>query len=316
MVRVLNPGSEALSREDAYALLVKEDLAPPRISREDKRKALVAHIEGDAVAGIQVATLDSEAARDLAYAALAETGAVEPVATEAQVDEALAAFFFYERYVGAPGRRGACGPVRARRHRTPPWRDADRRPPPRCAIPRLDLFPCRDRARHHLWRDAGHQHGPWRVHHDGRLHGLCGAALCARLHALDRAGPAPGLCRDIRRGRRDGASGDPLALPPAARDAAGDLRDLHRAPATCEEHLRHPGAAPDRTGLARRVVDPERRGLDQLHPDRDLRSGAHLPCALPLRDEPHPRGARGARGDAEPADGGVPWGSTPTGSTC
>ena len=102
MVRVLNPGSEALSREDAYALLVKEDLAPPRISREDKRKALVAHIEGDAVAGIQVATLDSEAARDLAYAALAETGAVEPVATEAQVDEALAAFFFYERYVGAP----------------------------------------------------------------------------------------------------------------------------------------------------------------------------------------------------------------------
>ncbi|MEO0718986.1 MAG: hypothetical protein AAFZ06_08935, partial [Pseudomonadota bacterium] len=32
----------------------------------------------------------------------AETGAVEPVATEAQVAEALAAFTFFERYSAAP----------------------------------------------------------------------------------------------------------------------------------------------------------------------------------------------------------------------
>ncbi|MEL6643294.1 MAG: urea ABC transporter permease subunit UrtB [Pseudomonadota bacterium] len=102
IARVLRVGSEALSEDDAYALLVRAELAEPRITREEKRNALVANIEDGAVAGIQVATLDSEAARDLAYAALAETGAVEPVATEAEVVEALAAFTFFERYSAAP----------------------------------------------------------------------------------------------------------------------------------------------------------------------------------------------------------------------
>ena len=102
VARILKVGSEALPREAAYDALVAADLAKPRISRDDKRNALLANIDGDTVAGVQVATLDTEDARDLAYAALADQGVVDPVATEAEVDETLAGFTFYERYTGSP----------------------------------------------------------------------------------------------------------------------------------------------------------------------------------------------------------------------
>ena len=102
VVRLLNPGDEALPRDAAYQLLVNSELAPPLISRDEKREALVANIDGTQVAGIQIASLNTEDARDVAYAALAEQGIVEPVATEADVDEALDGFVFYEQYVGAP----------------------------------------------------------------------------------------------------------------------------------------------------------------------------------------------------------------------
>lgn len=100
--RILKPGSEALSREDAYDLLVRAELARPRISLDDQRQALIANIADGQVAGIQVATLDTQAARDMAYAALAEQGTVTAAATEAEVNERLTNHVFYERYVGAP----------------------------------------------------------------------------------------------------------------------------------------------------------------------------------------------------------------------
>uniref|UniRef100_UPI003B51BA9A urea ABC transporter permease subunit UrtB n=1 Tax=Roseovarius indicus TaxID=540747 RepID=UPI003B51BA9A len=102
VARELKPGSEALSLEAAYDLLVSEGIAKPRISRADKRAALVANIEDGSVAGVQVAKLDSESARDMAYAALAETGVVDPVAAESEIDAALSSQVFFERYVGAP----------------------------------------------------------------------------------------------------------------------------------------------------------------------------------------------------------------------
>ncbi|MEM7753231.1 MAG: urea ABC transporter permease subunit UrtB [Pseudomonadota bacterium] len=101
IARILAPGTEALARDAAYEVLVRAELAKPRISRDDKRAALIANIDAGTVAGVQVASLDSEDARDLAYAALAREGVVEAVATEAEVDETLASFTFFERYVGA-----------------------------------------------------------------------------------------------------------------------------------------------------------------------------------------------------------------------
>ncbi|WP_299046288.1 urea ABC transporter permease subunit UrtB [uncultured Tateyamaria sp.] len=92
------PGSDDLSTASAYDLLVSKGFAVGRISRDAQKAALIANIDGDQVAGIKVASLDSETARDLAYAALAAQGSVEPAATDADVDAALAAHVFFERY--------------------------------------------------------------------------------------------------------------------------------------------------------------------------------------------------------------------------
>ncbi|MDJ0626766.1 MAG: urea ABC transporter permease subunit UrtB [Rhodobacter sp.] len=101
IARILVPGTD-LARDDAYTLLVETGLAPPRISRENQRAALIAHIVGGEVAGIQVADLNTDAARDLAYAELARRDQVDALATEADVDAALAAHSFYETFSAAP----------------------------------------------------------------------------------------------------------------------------------------------------------------------------------------------------------------------
>ncbi|WP_121062171.1 urea ABC transporter permease subunit UrtB [Chachezhania antarctica] len=101
IARTLTPGTDALPRAQAYNLLVEEGLTPPAITASDRRNALIANVENGSVAGIQVADLNTEAARDLAYAELARAGTVEQLATEADVDRALAAHFFFERFIGA-----------------------------------------------------------------------------------------------------------------------------------------------------------------------------------------------------------------------
>ncbi|MEL7344519.1 MAG: urea ABC transporter permease subunit UrtB, partial [Pseudomonadota bacterium] len=101
VVGAIDVGSDALSAEDAFTVLVDKDLAAPRISREDQKAALIANIDGGQVAGIQIASLDTENARDLAYTALAELGTVEPAATAADVARALDEYVFFERYNAA-----------------------------------------------------------------------------------------------------------------------------------------------------------------------------------------------------------------------
>ncbi|MCC1492947.1 urea ABC transporter permease subunit UrtB [Cognatishimia sp. F0-27] len=100
--RVLAPGSEALPKDQAYDLLVSEALAPPPLAPDAKRQALIDNSDGSAVAGIAVASLDTEAARDLAYAALVEQGLAEPAATGLEIETALERFVFFEIYTGAP----------------------------------------------------------------------------------------------------------------------------------------------------------------------------------------------------------------------
>jgi urea transport system permease protein len=102
VVGVVTPGSDALSREAAFATLVEAGLAAQPISRGDQRAALVANISNGAVAGIQVADLNSEASRDLAYAELARQGLVEAAATQSDIDAALDSHVFYGRFIGAP----------------------------------------------------------------------------------------------------------------------------------------------------------------------------------------------------------------------
>ncbi|MDF0599808.1 urea ABC transporter permease subunit UrtB [Psychromarinibacter sp. C21-152] len=98
LARVLTPGTEALSKVDAYEELVDADLAPPLIDRDAQKAALVTHLADGEVAGIQVADLNTEATRDMAYAELVRRGAVEAAATQSEIDDILAGFSFYEVY--------------------------------------------------------------------------------------------------------------------------------------------------------------------------------------------------------------------------
>ncbi|MEO1138563.1 MAG: urea ABC transporter permease subunit UrtB [Pseudomonadota bacterium] len=95
-------GSDALSRDAAYAALVNAGLARPAIEKSDIVAALRANIEDGAVAGIRVATLDTDAARAMAYTELAKAGVVEPTATDEEIDTTLESYVFFERFVGAP----------------------------------------------------------------------------------------------------------------------------------------------------------------------------------------------------------------------
>ncbi len=95
---ILTPGTGALPRDEAYAMLVSAELAPARISREDQRAVLAANIVEGRVGGVPVATLNTEAARDRAYAALVAEGLTEPIPTEQDVNAALNAHVFFDAY--------------------------------------------------------------------------------------------------------------------------------------------------------------------------------------------------------------------------
>ncbi|WP_136684370.1 urea ABC transporter permease subunit UrtB [Falsirhodobacter xinxiangensis] len=91
------PVSE-LGREGAYDLLVSAGLAPARLTRDAAQAALVANIADGQVAGIAVASLNTQAARDDAYSALEAAGTVPPAATEDEVDAALDSATFADVY--------------------------------------------------------------------------------------------------------------------------------------------------------------------------------------------------------------------------
>ncbi len=95
--RRLVPGRDVTEAE-AYDILVAQGLAPARISLEDQRAALAAHIEGGAVGGVPLADLATRDGRDRAYTALEAAGTVTAAATAAEVEAAVAAHRFYEIY--------------------------------------------------------------------------------------------------------------------------------------------------------------------------------------------------------------------------
>ena len=98
VARVLEPGSEFLTVDDAYAQLVAARLAPAMVSTEDIRAALIANISEGSVGGFAVADLDTDEARLAAYQALAAQGIVPSSPTEQEIADALAAHTFFESY--------------------------------------------------------------------------------------------------------------------------------------------------------------------------------------------------------------------------
>jgi urea transport system permease protein len=82
----------------AYDRLVAAQLAPPRISQEEVLAALTANVSGGTVAGFPTAQLNTIAARERAYAALADAGLVPPLVTEAERQAMVDAHSFFLVY--------------------------------------------------------------------------------------------------------------------------------------------------------------------------------------------------------------------------
>ncbi|WP_375689170.1 urea ABC transporter permease subunit UrtB [Pseudooceanicola sp. LIPI14-2-Ac024] len=98
VARELRPGSDALSEEAAYALLVSNGMAPARLTPQDQRNALSANLADGAVGGVPVGDLSTTEARDRAYEGLVLAGLAPPAATGEEVEAALEAHTFYDQY--------------------------------------------------------------------------------------------------------------------------------------------------------------------------------------------------------------------------
>ncbi|MEM6440438.1 MAG: urea ABC transporter permease subunit UrtB, partial [Pseudomonadota bacterium] len=97
VARALTPG-EDLALDDALALLVEAGALAAPIDRDARDAALEGAVENGRVAGVEVASLGTEAARDLAYAALARAGDAPAAATPEEIEVALAGHGFFEVY--------------------------------------------------------------------------------------------------------------------------------------------------------------------------------------------------------------------------
>ncbi len=98
VARLLKPGTEALPRETAYAMLSDADLAPPRISLDAVRAALVDNIADGRVGGLPVEDMSDPDKRVAAYNTLAGAGLVPPYLDDEAVTAAVEAHSFAEVY--------------------------------------------------------------------------------------------------------------------------------------------------------------------------------------------------------------------------
>ena len=97
VAQVLQIGTD-ITPTEAYRRLVAAELAPPLITKSAIREALVANVAQGRVGGVAVADLNTDAARAVAYDALATAGIVAPRVTDADQADALAAHTFYLAY--------------------------------------------------------------------------------------------------------------------------------------------------------------------------------------------------------------------------
>ncbi len=97
VAQVLTIGAD-LTAQDAYDRLVAAELAPALVTSPQIREALVANIVGGMVGGVAVRSLNTDAARAVAYDALAAEGLVAPRVTPEAQEAAIAAHVFYLQY--------------------------------------------------------------------------------------------------------------------------------------------------------------------------------------------------------------------------
>ncbi len=99
VARRLEPGSGDLGTADAHALMVAADVAAPIPGPEARKQALIDNIVDGAVAGVPVARLDTDAARDAAYLQLAASGVVPTYDPERSMADVVADEMFFAVYI-------------------------------------------------------------------------------------------------------------------------------------------------------------------------------------------------------------------------
>lgn len=97
VAQILEVGDD-LTQTEAYRVLVDADLAPATVSPEDIVSTLTAQIEDGRVAGIDVATLDTDTARIAAYRTLVTDGTAAPFILPEDRIAAIEAHTFYRAY--------------------------------------------------------------------------------------------------------------------------------------------------------------------------------------------------------------------------
>ncbi|MEM1378096.1 MAG: urea ABC transporter permease subunit UrtB, partial [Pseudomonadota bacterium] len=97
LARTLRVGTDITSVE-AYDLLVATDRAPARIEDQARDNALIMNAENGEVEGIALATLDSNAARDEAYAALTAAGKAPPFVSVGERASLIDDHIFFDVY--------------------------------------------------------------------------------------------------------------------------------------------------------------------------------------------------------------------------
>ncbi|MEN0088576.1 MAG: urea ABC transporter permease subunit UrtB [Pseudomonadota bacterium] len=100
VARQLSVGGD-IDVDEAYAMLVEAELAPPRVLDAVRDAALVSNAEDGVVAGVGLATLDTAEARDAAYARLAEDGQVAAFVSADERASLIEEHVFYEIYAEA-----------------------------------------------------------------------------------------------------------------------------------------------------------------------------------------------------------------------
>ncbi|MGQ0567414.1 MAG: urea ABC transporter permease subunit UrtB [Gemmobacter sp.] len=93
----LRPGA-GLSVDEAFAILVAQGDAPAPLTLPEQREALTANIADGSVGGIAVTDLGTQEARNRAYTALEQAGAVPVAATPDEVAATIEGFRYFDVY--------------------------------------------------------------------------------------------------------------------------------------------------------------------------------------------------------------------------
>ncbi len=98
LARELKVGSD-LDEDEAYSILVDLKLAPPALGKADRDKLLISNIADGKIADMDVATLNTDEAREAAYQALQVAGTVPALVTRPEMRDAVSRAVFYEVFV-------------------------------------------------------------------------------------------------------------------------------------------------------------------------------------------------------------------------